>query len=102
VDDNVFSEMASMNVSRAWAWSRVLESLIRSPTGLVEERDCLRSVSEESGLDWPGVCWTSSRGRMSLPLEMGRTFSSSSRTRQSAQEPRERMNRSLKRATTES
>lgn len=39
---------------------------------------------------------------MSLPREMGRTFSSSSRMRQSEQEPSDRINRSLKRATTSS
>ena len=39
---------------------------------------------------------------MSFPREIGKTFSSSSSTRQSSHEPKERMNRSLNRATTES
>ena len=41
-------------------------------------------------------------GVMSFPREMGSTLSSSSSTRQSGHEPRERMNRSLNLAITES
>jgi hypothetical protein len=92
--------MASMNVSMACAWSVVFASLIRSPAGLVSSRVTLSSLSSDSAaFSFPGL---SSMGVMSFPREIGSTFSSSSRTRQSAQDPRERMNRSLKRATTES
>ena len=40
-------------------------------------------------------------GMMFFPREIGSTLSSSSSTRQSGHEPRERMKRSLNRATTE-
>lgn len=72
---------------------------MRSPAGLVSARESLRDLSSEVSFSLPGV---SERGVMSLPREMGKTLSSSSRTRQSSQEPRERINRSLKRAVTAS
>ena len=99
VDESVFSAMASTNVRIAWAWSIVFASLTSSPIGLVSARLSLRSLSSDSSLLFPR---SSSRGLMSFPRDMGNTFSSSSRTRQSSQEPSDRMNRSLNRATTES
>jgi hypothetical protein len=75
-------------------------SLTSSPIGFVSDRDSLSSFNSDS--EGGSEVWDSERGVMSLPLEMGRTFSSSSRTRQSVHEPRERMNRSLNRAMTES
>lgn len=100
VDDSVFSAMESMNVKTALAWSTVLVRETRSPAGFVSDREDLSSLSSLSAsFPFPGV---SSRGTISFPREMGRTLSSSSRTMQSSQEPRERIKRSLKRATTES
>ena len=75
----------------------VFASLTRSPTGFVSERLSLSSLSSEDSFPFPR---SSSIGLISLPFEMGRTLISSSRTRQSSQEPRERMKRSLNRATT--
>jgi hypothetical protein len=121
VDDSVFSAIASTNVKSAFAcahvgskthprggfsqrltWSIVLANLMSSPTGLVSARLSLSSLSSSS------VCFplpfstASSIGSISLPREMGRTLSSSSRTRQSSHDARDRMKRSLKRAVTES
>ena len=76
---------------------------MRSPTGLVSDKEDLSSIRAFStGFPLDLCADESSIGLISFPRDMGRTLSSSSKTRQSEQAPRERMNRSLKRATTES
>ena len=103
VEDNVFSAIASMNVRIACAWSRDLASLTRSPAGLVSDSEDRISFSSSSAFfSWADWADASSMGLISFPRDIGRTFSSSSRNRQSAEAPRERMKRSLNRATTES
>ena len=100
VDESVFSAIASTNVNIARAWSSVFASLTSSPTGFVSANVIFSSFNSECSS--PFARESSSMGVISLPFEIGRTLSSSSRTKQSEQEPRERIKRSLKRAITES
>ena len=93
--------MASTNVRSAFAWSTVLASLTRSPTGGVSARDSLISsnsfalgVLPSASGSGGGSCFTC------LPPDMGSTLSSSSTTRHESHLPNDRINRSLKRATT--
>lgn len=99
VDESVFSAIASTKVNIACAWSTVFASLIKSPIGFVSAKLSFSSFNSDPAFSFPR---SSSIGLMSFPRDIGRTFNSSSNTRQSSHEPSDKMNRSLKRATTES
>ena len=111
VCDSDLDVMASVNVKIALAWSRVLASARISPTPFVSAMLSFRARSSASPscsrrLPLPDERATptprsGSIGSMSLPAEIGRTFSSSSTMRQDGLLPSERRKRSLKRATGE-
>ncbi|KAL4979492.1 hypothetical protein BDW66DRAFT_127563 [Aspergillus desertorum] len=95
--------MASTNVSSALAWSTVLASLTSDPTGWDSAKSSLIfSSSFFVPLLFPSVSSGGGSGFTFFPPEIGRTFISSSITRQESQLPSDKMKRSLNRATTSS
>ncbi|KAH3668779.1 hypothetical protein OGAPHI_002534 [Ogataea philodendri] len=95
----VFSAMESINRRMASAWFSVLAKLTSEPAGWVSSRLDFNSTSscsfsESSSSSFGGSLFTC------LPPETGRTFSSSSRTKQFLQSERDSKNLSLNLATT--
>lgn len=86
---------------RALSWSVVAHNLVRGPMTGVSFSSFFREVSSACAAVILELGPALGLATMSFPAEMGRTFNSSSKTRQAGLPPNERMKRSLNRGCTE-